>query len=58
VIVTANQVSLRSPMLAGRLHCKISRMAISSRAEVISIVADTAMPAAASGHSSTPRNPA
>jgi hypothetical protein len=30
--------------LARRLHCQISRMAINSSAEVISIVAETAMP--------------
>jgi hypothetical protein len=30
--------------LAKRPHCQISRIAISSRAEVISIVAETAMP--------------
>jgi hypothetical protein len=32
------------PTLAGRLNCQISRMAMSSRNEVISIVAETAMP--------------
>jgi hypothetical protein len=43
-----------TPTLASRLHCQISRIAISNKAEVISIVADTAMPYAAARLSDLP----